>query len=326
MDKRYQVFISSTFQDLQEARNAVLQSLLRMRHIPAGMELFPAIDEEQMRYIRRVIDESDYYLLIIGGRYGSLSAQGVSYTEDEYDYAVKTGKPVLAFIHDKPEELPAKFTDSDPELQKKLAAFCEKVKTGGRIVRFWHDVKDLRAEVAESLPQTITARPAIGWVRGNTVASADLTAEQNALLKERDSLKAENEKLKIELDKNKPSIPDIAGLDDVTPAELWQNNTKTQQNIVKATWRDLFTVLTTASQLIRDEVSSNYLRDTSGFDPHSWERICMQFEELGLIRIIPKIDLIKNRRSYYWNLTNKGQKMAREALIIRKPDKEAENS
>ena len=47
MDKRYQVFISSTYQDLQDARQEVSQALLKTDCFPAGMELFPAADEEQ---------------------------------------------------------------------------------------------------------------------------------------------------------------------------------------------------------------------------------------------------------------------------------------
>ncbi|MCR9883896.1 DUF4062 domain-containing protein, partial [Vibrio alginolyticus] len=74
MEKRYQVFVSSTFADLQEERQQVIQALMEMDCIPAGMELFPATDEEQWEFIKRIIDDCDYYLLIIGGRYGSVSS------------------------------------------------------------------------------------------------------------------------------------------------------------------------------------------------------------------------------------------------------------
>ncbi|WP_271025211.1 DUF4062 domain-containing protein [Rhizobium sp. RCAM05973] len=67
MDVRYQVFISSTFYDLKDERSAVFQTLMAMDCIPAGMELFPAMDEEQFKFIQRIIDDSDYYILIIGG-------------------------------------------------------------------------------------------------------------------------------------------------------------------------------------------------------------------------------------------------------------------
>ena len=46
MEKRYQIFVSSTFADLQEERQQVIQALMEMDCIPAGMELFPAADEE----------------------------------------------------------------------------------------------------------------------------------------------------------------------------------------------------------------------------------------------------------------------------------------
>ena len=80
MDKRFQVFISSTYADLKEERQKVIQTVMETDCIPAGMELFPAADEEQWKFIQRVIDDCDYYILIIGGRYGSLTDEGVSYT------------------------------------------------------------------------------------------------------------------------------------------------------------------------------------------------------------------------------------------------------
>src|SRR5262245_66397627 len=84
MEKRYQVFVSSTYADLKEERQRVLQALMELDCIPAGMELFPAADQEQFEFIKRVIDDCDYYLLIVGGRYGSVTPQGISYTEQEY--------------------------------------------------------------------------------------------------------------------------------------------------------------------------------------------------------------------------------------------------
>ncbi|WP_268844130.1 DUF4062 domain-containing protein [Aeromonas caviae] len=53
MNKRYQVFVSSTFADLQDERSKVIQTLMEMDCIPAGMELFPAMDEEQFEFIKK---------------------------------------------------------------------------------------------------------------------------------------------------------------------------------------------------------------------------------------------------------------------------------
>lgn len=65
-DKRFQVFISSTFRDLVNERQAVLKGVLELDHMPAGMELFPASDDSAWQLIKNVIDASDYYVLIMG--------------------------------------------------------------------------------------------------------------------------------------------------------------------------------------------------------------------------------------------------------------------
>jgi hypothetical protein len=99
------------------------------------MEAFPAIDTEQFEYIKKVIDECDYYLLIIGARYGSTDRDGVSYTEREFDYAVSQGRTVIALLHSDIQSLPKKNFDADPALETKLNSFRDKVKIG-RMVRF----------------------------------------------------------------------------------------------------------------------------------------------------------------------------------------------
>ena len=75
MEKRYQVFVSSTYTDLLEARQEVMQALLESDCIPAGMELFPAADDDQWTLIKRVIDDCDYCIVIIAGRYGSIGPE-----------------------------------------------------------------------------------------------------------------------------------------------------------------------------------------------------------------------------------------------------------
>src|SRR6185437_2488974 len=99
MKKRYQVFVSSTFVDLLEERREVMQALLELDSIPAGMELFPAANDDQWTLIKRVIDDCDYYLVIIAGRYGSVGRDGKSFTQMEYEYALSRNKPTVAFLH-----------------------------------------------------------------------------------------------------------------------------------------------------------------------------------------------------------------------------------
>ena len=85
MQKRYQVFVSSTFEDLHDERREVMQALLTLDCIPTGMELFPAADDDSWTHIKRFIAECDYYIVIVGGRYGSIGPTGKSYTEMEYE-------------------------------------------------------------------------------------------------------------------------------------------------------------------------------------------------------------------------------------------------
>ena len=95
--KRLQVFVSSTFCDLIQERQAAVEAILTAGHIPAGMELFTAGDESQMEVIKQWIDESDVYLMILAGRYGSTEPNtGKSYTQLEYEYAVGQAKPLFA--------------------------------------------------------------------------------------------------------------------------------------------------------------------------------------------------------------------------------------
>jgi hypothetical protein len=59
-NKRYQIFVSSTQADLRDEREAIINALTKVGYIAVGMEQFPATDEEQMDYIRPVIDESEF--------------------------------------------------------------------------------------------------------------------------------------------------------------------------------------------------------------------------------------------------------------------------
>src|SRR5687768_5362627 len=99
IERRYQVFVSSTFQDLQEERQEVMQALLELDCIPAGMELFPAANSDQWTLIKKVIEDCDYYIAISAGRYGSIGPEGIGFTEMEYRYAVEKLKPVIGFLH-----------------------------------------------------------------------------------------------------------------------------------------------------------------------------------------------------------------------------------
>lgn len=208
--KKYQIFVSSTYSDLIEERREVIEAIIDLGHIPAGMEGFPAIDIEQFKYIKKVIDQCDYYVLIVAGRYGSLSNDGTSFTEREYRYAVESGKTIVAFVLDPVAiaELQAKNVETDKDALAKLEQFKAEVMTG-RLVRLWTDRNSLSKAVIKSLIAAFDEFPREGWVRASVQASEDVLAQINELRLRNEALQKENERLASQLI---PSLDNIAPL------------------------------------------------------------------------------------------------------------------
>ncbi len=158
INRRYQGFVSSTYEDLKEERKEVTQALLENNCFPAGMELFPASNKSQWEIIKKVIDESDFYIVIITGRYGCVgideSGNEVSYTEMEFDYALKQQKPIIAFVHGNIDGLPRNKCELGVKQNKRLEEFRKKVKEG-RLVKFWEDRGSLRAAVENAVSNLI---------------------------------------------------------------------------------------------------------------------------------------------------------------------------
>jgi hypothetical protein len=169
MRKKLQVFVSSTYVDLREERQAAVEAILASGHIPAGMELFAAGNESQWETIKRWIDESDIYLLILGGRYGSIEPKTQkSYTHLEYEYAIQKGIPVFSIVI------------SDIGLQNKSMAmgtgvielsnlqkytqFREVVL--GKVCRFFDDCKDIKIAILETLNDFQARYDFVGWISG----------------------------------------------------------------------------------------------------------------------------------------------------------------
>lgn len=332
MDKRYQVFVSSTFADLQDERSNVIQTLMEMDCFPAGMELFPALDEEQFEFIKKVIDDSDYYLLIIGGRYGSLSEEGISYTEMEYDYAIGKGIKVIALVHGSPEKLAVEKVEIDSEAQEKLQAFKTKATTN-RLVKFWNDAKDLPGLVALSLPKTIKTYPAVGWVRGNEATdNTDLLKQLNELRQENNRLNKFVQELKIYKDEKL----DLAQDDDevlifVKCKVINKGFAESHSWGQEVTWNNLFKcigpkilkrqgenlVFNALSEYVVSRKYKNF--ESSEIDFTDFEKIKIQFLTLGYIEFTG-IGLTS-----YWEITPEGQNHLLKIMSIKRKTDEIDN-
>ncbi|MEM7557361.1 MAG: DUF4062 domain-containing protein [Cyanobacteria bacterium P01_A01_bin.84] len=200
LKKRLQVFVSSTFLDLKQERQAAVSAILSAGHIPAGMELFTAGDQSQMEVIKQWIDESDVYLLILGSRYGSIEPETEkSYTHLEYEYAVSKNKPLFAcVINNSAIEPRVKELGTDVLEMKhpqKLEEFRKLVLS--KMSGFWTDTRDIELEIIKTLQTFSRREDLIGWVKGDeAVDSVALTDELARLSKENADLREENNQLR----------------------------------------------------------------------------------------------------------------------------------
>jgi len=173
-ERKLQVFISSTYTDLREERQAAVEAVLDAGHIPAGMELFSAEDKSQMRVIERWIDESDAYMLILGARYGSIEPQTQrSYTHLEYEYASKKGKPLFAVVieetfleayrKDKTKRIGSRaMKEEHPD---KLENFRKLVCSN--MIGRWENTDQIKIAIMKSLKAISTRADLVGWIPGS---------------------------------------------------------------------------------------------------------------------------------------------------------------
>lgn len=332
MEKRYQVFVSSTYVDLQDERQQVLQALMEMDCIPAGMELFPAADEEQWEFIKRVIDDCDYYLLIIGGKYGSLSSEGISYTEMEYDYAVEQGLKIVALLHDEPDNLPGTKIEIDPQAREKLNQFREKV-SNGRLVKFWNRTDQLAGQVALSLSKTIKMYPAIGWVRADQGNSTELLIQLNGLRQKNETLLLENQQLRQQVITDTGSYSsgeEIIRLKGIYKSSYRDRYKANWEHDV--TWNQIISYIgphllqylkdrTVNSQLAKSILKANgsdadsyYITEVEG---DVFQTVKIQLMALGLVEV-KSLETKQGSMALFWTLTPKGKRCLMDLKTIKK--------
>jgi hypothetical protein len=198
MNVKYQIFVSSTYEDLKDERNEIIKACLSMGDIPVGMEMFNAADEGQWAIITRTIDQCDYYVVIVAHRYGS-TVDGISFTEKEYDYAVSQRVPVLGFVIEDGALWPNDRIDKDPAAVDALRAFKAKVRQ--KMVRTWGDKAELQAHFAISLGTYKNTDPRRGWVQAPEVGATDVTQTLS-------NLAEENGRLRQALDEAKAAAKD----------------------------------------------------------------------------------------------------------------------
>lgn len=321
-----------------------MQALLELECIPAGMELFPATDDDQWTLIKRVIDECDYYIVVIGGRYGSIGPKGISYTEQEYRYAVETGKPVIAFLHKNPTAIAIGKSESLPESVEKLKEF--RALAQKKVCKYWETPADLGSAVSRSIVRLINTHPMPGWIRADKAAAAVAATEVLRLRKTIEDLQSQLAETRLNAP---PGSEGLAQGEEPFPIDftfeaydknrdLWTFNRQ-----LDFSWNEIFEDL---GPLMMDEAADERLR--AGLNHmvrtrilESWrdneelrdfnnarnfavaardeQTIKIQLRALGLIDQSKKTRSVRDTRTF-WSLTPYGDAVLVRLRAIRKGD------
>jgi hypothetical protein len=317
MQKKYQIFISSTYEDLRSQREQVIKAVLEMGHIPVGMEMFSAGDEQQWEIIKRQIEQSDYYVVIVSHRYGSMIGE-VSYTEREYDYAVSLKIPTLGFIIDESATWPAELRENNKDIQRRLQSF--KGKVGGRMVSFWKNEDDLYGRCSVSLMKSFQAYPRVGWARADQTDNSELLAEITRLSRENHTLRSalEEGKRQTEIDSENELAATIEALRvNTRSVSVFRRNATDWTRIDRTTLLSIFEAL--APDLLDEAPESVMARsiafELSGFTdirdrhplPVNYLRDWLSdLASLGMITPSNKRHSVQDREKY-WTLTDLGR-------------------
>lgn len=343
MNKKFQVFVSSTYRDLTEERQEVMQALLELDCIPVGMELFPAADDDQWTLIKRLIDDCDFYILIIGGRYGSINENGISYTQMEYEYALSQDIPIISFLHKKPSDISVSKSEEKPELKKKLEEF--RLLSEKKLCKYWESPLELGSQVSRSLVKLIKDKPRPGWVKADLLPSEELTRE---LL----DLKNENESLKKQLMSAKTLAPsgteEFSSGDDLYDfkfnilgsGESYGIERANYEGTIELSWDQIFSEI---SPLLIDETTEDNLRnkinslikslkyesvakqlkkdkrypDSFSINDSDFQTIKIQFRALNYMTESLKKRSIHDKKKY-WTLTPYGDNVMTRLRAIKK--------
>lgn len=339
VDVRYVFFVSSTFEDLREERQQVVQAILEHGHIPVGMEVFPSSDDEPWQVVADTIRESDYYIVLSAGRYGHCFPDGKSFTEKEFDLAEQMGIPVVGFIHKAPLDRPAALREDDAEKRARLAAFHEKIRQ--RYVRTWATVEELGLQASKAVTNAIRMQPRIGWVRADKARSGADLEKIDDLRDQIEELDKENLKLTDDVSRLSDFLrKSVIAEADLEPALLAQGDDEFEfivrykkddghfEGPISLSWDECFAAIAPDLYQVVQQKTYNgqynfesglktLLRKKAGlsgprtvsYDKIQFDKVIFQFKQLGYLR------LAESKSGYTgWTLTQLGEAYATRLL------------
>ncbi|KGT46600.1 MULTISPECIES: DUF4062 domain-containing protein [Acinetobacter] len=329
LDKRYQVFISTSGQDMQPERIILAQTLVGMGFFSWGLEQRTPLSTA---FARRQIDDCDYVVILLGSQYGEQSVSGVGYMHLEYIYAVSKQKPVIVFMHDDPDSRDESLHDAKPELREKFNEFRKLLQNEVDQIFTYRSLRDLEMAVRLNMPQMLERYPVTGWVRPQNT---------QALHDEIDELKAKIAQMEADADKSEPdpflTLPKVS-MHEVFSFEYRMHayqdgNFKELKVQKKLTWAELLVILgdtfinPTPEEFFSKRMNE-YLNETGLEDArvempraHAVARAQMNIRALHSLKLqMRQNDWIvptgrDDRQRLLWQLTSKAQKLMESNLL-----------
>ncbi|NHB56705.1 DUF4062 domain-containing protein [Acinetobacter sp. 194] len=332
LDKRYQVFITTSGKEMQPERVVISQTLIGIGFFSWGLEQRTPLSTA---FARRQIDDCDYVLLLLGSQYGEQSVSGVSYLQLEYIYAVTKQKPVIVFMHESPDTRDPELQESKQALKDKFHEFRNQLQKEVEQVVTYRTLRDLELAVRSYMPQMLERYPVLGWVRPQSIQS---------LQDEIDRLKSKLKKVEMSQGKvdDDPflSLPKVT-LNDTLSFEYKMHayqdgNFKELSAIREMSWADIFQVLSSEFvQALPEEyfsrVLNQYLNKTGLVDAqtqmpraHAVSRAQINIRSLHIIKqqmrqndwIVPVGR--DERQRMLWQVTEKSLKYLKDLKLLDK--------
>jgi hypothetical protein len=153
---KYKVFISSTFEDLKEYREAAIEVVNRYKCIPLAMEHFMAQPGEPVKVCEDEIKQCDIFVGVYAHRFGFVpKEQNKSIIQQEYEMAKASGKDCLCFIVE--ERFPWDPAFIEYEKRRVLNEFLNIVREQN-IISIFTTTSDFEIKLSTSLGKYLTEK------------------------------------------------------------------------------------------------------------------------------------------------------------------------
>ncbi|MFN8277467.1 MAG: DUF4062 domain-containing protein [Chitinophagales bacterium] len=176
-NKKYTVFVSSTYEDLKDTRKSIINTLTQTdTFIPVAMETFGASPEDQDTFISTALDKSDFMVLIVGNKYGSLSPTGKSYTHNEFLIAKERNIPIFAYFIES-AELDLRGSRGEVDNIDSLKNFLNEVKSNQTLGFPWKNENEISGSVISSLTNHYSKYSDKGWIKVSEIQKSQTSLE-----------------------------------------------------------------------------------------------------------------------------------------------------